>query len=194
MIEINRMEVHMTMTKNFPTLETGRLVLREVNEQDKNDIFQYLSDEDVMKYYGLSPFTSVSEVVEEISWYKSIYDSEIGIRWGITERDCNKVIGSCGFHNWDKRHNRAEVGFELNKEYWNKGMMTEALRAVIQYGFSNLHINRIQALVEPENTSSLQVLKKVGFKEEGLLAQYEFTRGKYDDLIMLAILKKDFTQ
>ncbi|MDQ0154466.1 GNAT family N-acetyltransferase [Robertmurraya andreesenii] len=180
------------MKKRFPVLETERLILREIIETDRLDILEYLSDEEVMKFYGMSPFRDEEEALEEINWYRKIFDFGVGIRWGITLKEINKVIGSCGFHNWDKRHHRAEIGFELSKHYWNKGIMGEALRAIIPFGFVELNINRIQALVEPENFASLGLLKKLKFNEEGLLAQYEFTCDKYDDLLMLARLKKDF--
>lgn len=180
------------MSENFPYIKTERLVLRRITKEDVNSIFEYLSDEEVMKFYGMSPLKSEEEALEEIDWYNNIYESKTGIRWGITLQDENKVIGSCGFHNWDRRHNRAEIGFELTKLFWNQGMMGEALRAITQYGFLNLQLNRIQALVEPDNFASLGLLKKLGFNQEGLLAQYEFTCGKYDDLIMLSKLKKDF--
>lgn len=180
------------MNVNFPILKTNRLTLREITVEDCRAIYEYLSDEEVMKFYGMSPLKSEKEALEEIDWYNNIYESKTGFRWGITLQNENKVIGSCGFHNWDKRHHRAEIGFELTRQHWNQGIMAEALRAITQFGFLDLHINRIQAVVEPENFASLGLLKKLGFNQEGLLAQYEFTSGKYDDLIMLAKLKRDF--
>lgn len=175
---------------SFPILQTERLILRQVIEQDSEDILSYLSDERVMKYYGMSPFTSLQEALDEIDWYQSIYDAKVGIRWGISFENQDKIIGSCGFHNWDKRHHRAEIGFELSSEFWGIGIMQEALQTIIPFGFQEYKINRIQALVEPDNTSSRKLLKRMGFHEEGLLVQYEYTVGKYDDLYMLALLRK----
>ncbi|WP_044640973.1 GNAT family N-acetyltransferase [Risungbinella massiliensis] len=176
----------------FPVLLTERLVLREINEKDYLDIFQYLSDREVMKYYGMMPFQKEEEALEEIKWYQQIYHSQSGIRWGISLQGSSQIIGSCGFLNWDKKHHRVEIGFELSKEYWKLGMMTEALSKIIPFGFENYRFNRIQALVEPDNRASHVLLKKLGFVEEGVLSQYEFTCGKYDDLLMLALLKRDF--
>ncbi|MFT4413271.1 GNAT family N-acetyltransferase [Fredinandcohnia humi] len=182
------------MSELFPILNTERLVLRQITQEDSSDIFTYLSDPEVMKYYGLAPFESEDEALEEIEWYGSIFESNVGIRWGITLKGTDIIIGSCGFLNWEKRHNRAEVGYELAKEHWNKGIMREALEAVIHYGFTTYEINRIQALVEQENIASLRLLKKVGFNEEGILKEYERTSGKYDDLVMLSYLRRDYNK
>lgn len=180
------------MDKSFPVLKTERLVLRQITEQDSMDMMEYFSDPEVMKYYGLQPFHSKQEALDEVEWYTNIFQTNIGIRWGITLAGQDKLIGSCGFHNRDKRHHRTDIGYELAREYWNKGIMAEAIKAVVTYGYTNYEINRVQALVEPENMASRRLLEKVGFKEEGLLYEYEFSNGKYDDLIMYSLLKKNF--
>ncbi|MFV8828593.1 GNAT family N-acetyltransferase [Alkalihalobacterium sp. APHAB7] len=178
----------------FPVIETNRLILRQVTKDDAESILEYLSDTDVMKHYGLEPFKSTDDALDEISWYQSIYEKKTGIRWGITLRGKSKVIGSCGFLNIDSQHYRSEVGFELNKEYWGKGIASEAIEAVIKYGFDHLNLQRIQALIEPPNISSQKLVEKKGFIKEGLLRNYEFTCGKFDDLLMYALLKQDFVK
>ncbi|MGG0738141.1 GNAT family N-acetyltransferase [Niallia taxi] len=177
---------------DFPVLQTERLLLREIQNEDALDIFEYLSDKDVMKYYGMEPFQSLEEVREEVEWYKSIRMKQTGIRWGITLKENGKVLGSCGFLNWDKRHFRTEIGYELHKNYWGQGLASEALKVVVQYGFEHMGLERIQALIEPPNLSSQSLLKKHGFLCEGLLRSYEFTSGKMDDLYMYSLIKKDF--
>ncbi|WP_308216598.1 GNAT family N-acetyltransferase [Pseudalkalibacillus decolorationis] len=97
------------MTLTFPRLETERLILREITENDAKDIFSYLSDKEVMMYYGLSPFETHQDALDEIDWYKRIFTSKTGIRWGIAIKGTDKIIGSCGFLNWSKEHYRAEV-------------------------------------------------------------------------------------
>ena len=92
--------------KEFPVLETERLILREVKPEDATSIFHYLSDKEVMKYYGMSPMSDVSEAVEEIDWYRRIFDDGTGIRWGIVIKGTSEVIGSCGFLQYAKHHAR----------------------------------------------------------------------------------------
>ncbi|MGE8079975.1 GNAT family N-acetyltransferase [Peribacillus loiseleuriae] len=179
------------MKKIFPIIETSRLILREVTSEDAKDMFKYLSDKDVVKPMGLAPFQAVKDVWDEVSWYKSIYEEGTGIRWGITLKDSGKVIGSCGFLNMLTKHYRAEVGYELSKDYWGKGMASEALEAVVKHGYHHFQLERIEALIEPANLPSQKLVEKLGFKREGLLRHYEYTCGKFDDLYMYSIIKED---
>jgi [ribosomal protein S5]-alanine N-acetyltransferase len=179
-------------TDTFPVLETKRLVLRKITKEDAKSILTYLSDEEVMKYYGLEPFKSINDALDEISWYQSIQSNQTGIRWGITLKEHGVVIGSCGFHNFVSQHFRTEIGFELSKEYWGKGIAVEAIEAIISCGFENMSFQRIEALIEPPNLSSQRLVEKMGFIREGLLRNYEFTCGKFDDLFMYSLLKQDY--
>ncbi|MFC4022358.1 GNAT family N-acetyltransferase [Oceanobacillus longus] len=176
----------------FPVLETKRLVLRKITNEDANSILNYLSDEEVMKHYGLEPFNSINDALDEISWYQSIQKNKTGIRWGITLKEEGIVIGSCGFHNNVSQHFRTEIGFELSKEQWGKGIAAEAVKAIISYGYEHMNFMRIEALIEPPNRPSQKLVEKLGFIREGLLRNYEFTCGKFDDLYMYSLLKQDF--
>lgn len=178
----------------FPILETDRLRLRKVTEEDAGSVLKYLSDSEVMRHIGLEPFTTIEEALEEISWYQSIFEKGTGIRWGITLKEQGEVIGSCGFLNRATQHYRAEIGTELSQDHWGQGIASEAFEAVIRYGFETLQLQRIEALIEPPNTSSQKLAEKHGFIREGLLRNYEFTCGKFDDLYMYSLLKQDFEE
>jgi [ribosomal protein S5]-alanine N-acetyltransferase len=149
----------------FPIIKTKRLILREIVAEDAGNILKYLSDKEVMKHYGLEPFTTVEDASNEIAWYKSILNEKSGIRWGITLEEQDDIIGSCGFLNRVHNHCRAEIGYELSKDYWGNGIA---------------------------NAASQKLIKKNGFIKEGLLRSYEFTCGKFDDLYMYSLLKQDF--
>jgi [ribosomal protein S5]-alanine N-acetyltransferase len=176
----------------FPILRTDRLILRQVTKEDASSLLKYLSNKDVMKHIGLEPFKSIDDALDEISWYQSIFEKKTGIRWGITLKDQGGVIGSCGFLNLVSKHYRSEVGIELSKEHWGKGIASEALEAVIKYGFEQMNLQRIEALIEPPNLPSQKLVQRQGFIREGLLRSYEFTVGKFDDLYMYSLLKQDF--
>ncbi len=179
------------MEKEFPLIETQRLILREVTIEDAGDMFNYLSDIDVVKPMGLDPCQTVNDVWDEIKWYESIFQEGTGIRWGITLKDTGKVIGSCGFLNMVTKHHRAEIGYELSKDHWGKGIASEALEAVLMYGYRHFHLERIEALIEPDNHPSQKLVEKQGFRREGLLRHYEYTCGKFDDLYMYSLIKED---
>ena len=182
----------MIETRAFPILETDRLILRQVTKEDATSMLNYLSDKEVVKHMGLEPFHSMNDALDEISWYNSIFEKQTGIRWGITLKGQDEVIGSCGFLNMVPKHYRCEIGIEISKNYWGQGIASEAFEAVITYGFEQLNLQRIEALIEPLNSSSKKLAERQGFIKEGLLRNYEFTCGKFDDLYMFSLLKQDF--
>ena len=179
------------MINKFPIIETERLILREVTKADAKDMLIYLSNIEVVRHMGLEPFQSIEDALDEIGWYQSIYENKTGIRWGITLKESGEVIGSCGFLNRMAKHYRSEIGFELSKDFWGKGIGGEALQAVISFGFENLKLERIEALIEPTNKPSQKLVEKQGFIKEGLLRHYEYTCGKFDDLYMYSLLRDD---
>lgn len=179
--------------EKFPVLETERLVLREASITDAVDMFVYLSDREVTTPMGIPPYITANDVFnEEISWYKAIASEGTGMRWVITEKDSDVVIGSCGFLNMSREHHRAEIGFELNKTSWGRGIASEAVAAVVDYGYSHLNLNRIEAIVDPSNLSSQKVLEKQAFMKEGLLRHYEYNFGKFSDVLMYALVKEEY--
>ncbi|MEI5906327.1 GNAT family protein [Bacillus spongiae] len=178
--------------KEFPIIETERLYLRAAAKDDAKDMLIYLSDAEVVNHMGLEPFKTIEDVWDEINWYNSIYNEGTGIRWVITLKDEGRVIGSCGFLNRQMKHYRAEVGYEMNRDYWGRGIAGEALNAVLRYGYTHFSLERIEALIEPANISSQKLVEKQGFIREGLLRHYEYTRGKFDDLYMYSIIKAEF--
>ncbi|RIW28782.1 N-acetyltransferase [Bacillus salacetis] len=175
----------------FPVIETSRLILRKPTQEDAEDMLVYLADEEVVKHMGLAPFNGVEDALSEIQWYDSIRREGSGIRWGIILKESGRMIGSCGFHNMDTAHFRAEVGYELSRDCWGKGIASEALGAVLRFGFEYYRLERIQALIEPENAPSQKLIAAKGFIREGLLRHYEYTNGKFDDLYMYSLLKND---
>ncbi len=175
----------------FPVLETNRLILRRIEKGDAHDIFTYLSDKEVMKHYGTEPFQTVDEAISAISRYETMFTEKRGIRWGITLKGDNRVIGSCAFHNMVSEHCRTDIGFVLSKNYWGQGIAQEALKAAIKYGVEYMNLNRIEALIEPPNVASQKLVERLGFLREGLLRSYEYYCGKFDDLYMYSLLKSD---
>lgn len=176
----------------FPPLETKRFILRKGRMDDGQDILRLYSNENVVKYLPLPLFASVEDAIDEINWYEKIFKEQTGLRWVIEEIQTNKVIGTCGYLNYEKEHNRIEIGYDLNPDYWGKGVMQEALSAIIHFAFTSMGINKIEAKIEPENTASIKLLEKLNFSQEGLLRQHEFEKGKYVDLAIFSLLKSDY--
>ena len=172
-------------------IETKRLVLRKINSTDAPFLYEYWSDKEVAKYMNIVPFERISQAEEMIEFLNSLAEQEQAFRWSIIRKSNHQILGTCGFNNWDKDNQSAEIGYELGKPHWRQGFMTEALIELISHGYKNMNLNRIQARVEPMNMASRKVLKKLGFQEDGLLSEYEQAKDKFIDLILYSILKSD---
>jgi [ribosomal protein S5]-alanine N-acetyltransferase len=181
----------MNSYEGFPMIETERLKLRPIEESDTEEIFATFSDEDSMKYYGMDPFTTKDQATTIIQAFAEGFKTGSSIRWGISLSETNQLIGTCGFHNWSKSDHRTEIGYELNREYRGNGYMNEALKAVIHYAFNGMAFNRISATIRPENDPSQNLVRKLGFQNEALLKEYQHTDGKYYDMYLFTLLKRN---
>jgi len=175
----------------FPTLTTERFILRKIEPSDAGELFQYFSNDEVTRYYDLESFTQIEQALELIERWNNRCIAGEGIRWGIALKENNKIIGSCGYHNWAKEHCKAEIGFEVTPQYWRQGVMTEVLRSVILYGFQQMGLHRIEALYDPDNIASKRTLEKAGFHYEGRLRECFFEKGQYVDAEICSLLVKD---
>jgi len=178
---------------NFPTLKFDKdYILRELDASDCDEFYKYFTDPEVNKYILSNIPKTPKDTVDEITYWKSVYKNEEGIYWAIARSDNNKLIGTIGLNNWRKKHNKIELSYDLAKEYWGKGIMSKALKAILEYAFNEMKINRVQALTVPENKNSFFLLQSNGFVNEGLLREYRFHNEKYHNLFMFSILKNDF--
>lgn len=180
--------------KRFPKMETKRFVLRQIELSDAKEVFHYFSQDEVMKYYDLDVLKDIGEAKKIIRKWQKKYHKNEGLRWGIATKEENKIIGSCGFHNWEKEHFKAEIGFEVSPEYWRSGVMTEVLQPTLAYGFEKMGLRRIEALYDPGNIASQKTLKKAGFIYEGTLRESAFEKGQFCDASICSLLKKEFAK
>ncbi len=173
-------------------IQTERLTLRKHKLEDLYQIRELLGDPEVMKYSGLDTSKNMKNADEELQWFKDLDEGKTGIRWIITLKDEDQYIGDLGFLEIDHDNRRAEISYKLSRNHWNKGLTTEALKAVLSYGFTELALNRVTALVHTENKASRHVLKKLGFTVEGTLREHEYLYGQFADVITLGLLKREF--
>jgi ribosomal-protein-alanine N-acetyltransferase len=182
----------MKRERKFPLITTARLRLRKPLRRDAQALLQITQDEVVMKYYGMSAFRDKTEALGEIAWFIKLFTHRNGIRWIITEQAKGQYIGDIGFHNYVSKHMRAEIGFKLSRAYWRQGIMTEVFAPVLAYGYLELGLNRIEAVVDPGNDACLGLLRKAGFREEGILREYEREDQGYVDLVMASLLRREY--
>ncbi len=177
----------------FLNLTTERLDLVEIQQSHLKDLYLLFSDKEVTKYYNLLPLTDEQEGQKLLDWFQNRFKDGLGIRWGIALKGKLNIIGTIGFNNYTRKH-RANIGYDLQFAYWSKGYMTEALKAVLGFGFNELSINRIEAEVMQGNITSEKLLEKLNFKREGILRQWMLWNERYYDMTMYSLLKAEYKQ
>lgn len=175
-------------------LETERLVLREITSDDLQWYFEHFSTPEIVEGQGFPPPENLSAAKEELERYVlGLFKEGTGFRWGITLKGQSKLIGSCGFYKWDKElGKRAEIGYDLNPKYWGKGIMREALDAMIEFGFEKMGLNRIEVLIMTTNDRSVKLIESLGFRKEGLMREHATFNGKWVDDLLYALLKREW--
>jgi len=176
----------------FPEISTERLHLREIKQEDAQSIYKLLSNPEVIKHDTFELFTDIGQAHDLIRHFNNGFEQKRAIFWGITLKTESEIIGFCKCEI-EVAKIRADLGYDLSPEYWNRGIMTEALGAIIDFAFSNLDVNRIEAAVSTENNASIRVLEKAGLVKEGILRERSFWRGRCHDMVMLSILKKEYS-
>lgn len=172
-------------------LYTERLHLRKMKVSDSSSLFKIWSDPDVTRFMDVESFTDENQAIEMIKLLDGLAQDNKAIRFSIIEIESNEIIGSCGYNSLDFENAKAEIGYDIAKASWGRGYASEAISSLLDYAFSSLNLNRIEAKVEPENINSIKVLQKLNFTFEGTLRQYERINGKFTDLNMYSKLKTD---
>ncbi len=174
-------------------LETERLILRPITENDLNDIFQYSSDKETVSFVTFIPHESLEDTKKfykfALNSYKNGAYEPLGI---VLKNDPNKVVGSIGFWALDKKSFKAEFGYILAKELWGNGIMTEALKAMIDFAFTKFPFNRLQAHCMIENPGSAKVMEKAGMKFEGTFREAMLVKEKWRTLHSYSILRSEW--
>lgn len=180
-----------TIADILPTFETERLTLRQMNLNDVNDIQKLFGNEEVMEFHNLDLFTKKNHAEEFIKRVQNKFEMKVAIRWGIVLKNTNELIGTCGFNSFDFESSCSVIGYDLSKDFWGKGVMSEALQFIIKYGFNELKLHRIEALVIKGNENSVKLLNKLNFIEEGTLRDYGFWKKKYWNLRIFSLLNTE---
>ncbi len=182
-----------TAFSGFPVLETERLRLRQVRRSDAADIFRFRGDYQVTRYNFGAPYKTIEQVEQLIDAINQGFTRRSEFRWGITlKAKDDRVIGLAGFNYWNQHDRRASVGYDLTQAYWGRGIIPEALAAIIDFGFNSLNLNRVEADCTVENTASVRVLEKLGFRAEGIQREQYFDEGRFWDLQLFSLLRKEY--
>jgi ribosomal-protein-alanine N-acetyltransferase len=171
------------------TNQTDRLLLRKFTPEVYKQLFSNYSKPEIIKIIGLESEEQYRKLLKKYEGGLAGYNRSL-VFFQLIERNSDTVIGGCGFHNWFPDHRRAELGYHIEKdEFKQQGFMKEAIAFVLHYGFEEMDLHRVEALVSPNNMPSLKLVKHFGFQEEGLLKEHYFIDGKFEDSLILALVK-----
>lgn len=179
-----------TMTKM--KLETKRLLIRPINLNDKKAIFEYRHDKEVNKYQGWIPETidEVEKFIKKLP--EQINEPKTWFQFVIIEKVTEKIVGDIGIHFMDNENKQAEIGCTLNKDFQNKGYATESVTKVIDYLFKELNKHRIITSIDPNNTNSIRLIERIGFRKEAHFVESILVNGKWVDDLVYALTEKDW--
>jgi len=179
--------------QEFPVLTTKRLVLRPMKIDDAKDLLNYYSDDEVTRFMNFNSIEKEEKAKEIIENNQERYEKSEMIPWAITLKGEERLIGTCYLSDFSMGA-IGTIGYDLSKRYWNVGIMTEALKAVITFGLYQLGLHRIQSFIHPENIASIELLEKLDFKNEGYLRQYQYhyDEKEFRNIFIFSLLKKDF--
>jgi len=174
----------------FQNLESERLLLRQVTPNDVAEVFALRSNPEIMKYIPRKLVTSHEEALEHIKMITDGIEANEGINWAITLKGDSKLIGIIGHYRIRWEHFRSEIGYMLLPEYQGKGIITEAIQLMVDYGFNQMKMHSLEAIIDPNNFASEKVLEKNNFKKEAHLIENEYFEGKFLDTVIYSLLKK----
>lgn len=177
--------------RDLPTIETERLLLKRLCRADAEGVLAYTSDPEVVRHLPLKRSASHVDALGFIHGFVELYEKGLVAPWGVSLKATGLHIGVCGFENWAPRSDRAEMGFMFRRDLWGQGYAREAARAVIEFGFSRMELNRIEAKTALANEQAQRLLKRLGLGFEGVLRESMYWKGGYHDMGMYALLRRE---
>ncbi|HEY5289125.1 MAG TPA: GNAT family protein [Caulobacteraceae bacterium] len=168
----------------------GPFELEPLSSADSADLLAEFADPRVVEWMDIEPLRTTAEATLIIRWAEDRRALGAGVRWAIRERADGGFVGTCGFNNIVlERGRRGEIAYDLRRAWQRRGVMGHVLPKVIDFGWKQLALHRLEALVTPGNDRSCAVLERHGFRREGVLADYGFWKGRYWDQIVYGLTR-----
>lgn len=177
---------------NITTLTTERLTLRRMKTADWRDMYEYAKEPAVTEYLLWEPHRSPEQTQDYLRFLQTRYRTGDFYDWALIDNEKKKMIGTCGFASLDFVNNSAEVGYVLNPAYWGMGIAAEALRCVMEFGFMELNVHRIEAKYIIGNDRSRRVMEKCGMTFEGVSRSSMYIKGRYRDIGVCSIISDEY--
>jgi ribosomal-protein-alanine N-acetyltransferase len=176
----------------FYTVETERLQLRLLTPEVYQSVFAFHSAQEQKTFFGFKNDAELNAERRRYAEGLTMFNKSFAV-FQLIEKAKARVIGWCGYHTWYLPHFRAEIGYALSDDAAKgKGFMKEAFPSVLKHGFEEMSLQRIEALIGPDNIPSLKLVKAFGFTEEGRLREHYFKDGRLEDSILFSLLKREY--
>ena len=176
---------------DFPVINTERLLLRQIVPADAAAMLFMRSDETVMQYIDRPRAVTQEDALKFIDSMQEDILNGNSICWGISLNNSATLIGYIGYWRMQKEHFRSEIGYALHPGHQGKGLMQEAVQAVLHYGFETMKLHSVEANINPGNNASRNLLLKAGFVKEAYFRENYFYNGKFLDSEIYSLLKSD---
>lgn len=183
------MGVDRTVFDHFPVIQTERLVLRKIQLEDAVEIKKMRQNNRVNQFIARNPISGEEEAKELVRKTADAFIGKQGIGWAGVLRDRAEIIGTCGFNRIDYLNNRAEIGGELSVDYWGKNIALEAVQAIVDFGFRQMNLHAIEAVLSPENRGAIYLLESLGFEKEAHFKERIYFNNTYSDMAVYTLLK-----
>ncbi len=171
----------------FPLIETERLRIRMVRKSDAEDLYELCRRPETSRFSLWSPHEDLNETKDFIAYQISLYRKRKCMFFIVEEKLSGRVIGTCSYVSMDSDYKIAEIGYSILSDLWNKGFGTEVAEAITGYAFDRIGVQRVFAMVLPQNTASSRVLLKLGFELEGVAKKGFYYKGHIDDVLIYGI-------
>lgn len=178
--------------KKIPSIETDRLILRKLKVSDFEDMYEYSKSDEVTKYLLWRSHPDVQYTRDYLKYIQSRYRAGDFFDWALEHKESGKMIGTCGFAKLDYDNNSAEIGYVINPLFWHKGYASEAVKKVIDFGFHNLNLHRIEARYIVGNEFSRKVMEKCGMVFEGVHRSSLLVKDSFVSVGYCAITADDY--
>jgi [ribosomal protein S5]-alanine N-acetyltransferase len=174
----------------FQNLESDRLLLRQISNEDVNEVFALRSNKDTMKYIPRPLCLNIEDALSHIKMIQDKTESNEGINWAVTLKGSPKLIGIAGHYRIKWEDFRSEVGYMFLPEFHGHGIATETVSLLVKFGFEQMKMHSLEGVIDPENVASARVLEKNGFIQEAHFKENSFFNGKFLDCIIYSLLNK----
>lgn len=171
----------------LPEITTERLLLRPLRLSDAPDMYAYAQDELVARPGMWEPYESFEACQRHVEHLIARYEIDL-MWWALEHLADGRMIGRVQLSEWNEEHSRAELSYALHRDYWGRGLMSEAVAEAVAYGWNELDLHRIGATVLPDNVASIRILKGVGMQHEGRLRHFRRLWGEWVDVDVYAVV------